>query len=83
MESCDHTANEMLTKISEFAKSDGHGSLVALAVMGHGNTRGDICGLQQTTCGVQQVIDSLCQPHLESATKVVQNGKRSRLSEFV
>ena len=66
----DKTAEEMLREIAEFSKSDGHGSLVALAIMSHGNELGDIAGVQDTTCGVQEVIDSLCQPHLESVTKV-------------
>ena len=68
----DKTADEMLTEISEFSTSDGQGSLVALAVMSHGNELGDITGSsQETNCSVQQVIDSLCQPNLESAIKVI------------
>ena len=67
----DKTAEEMLDEISEFSKLDGHGSLVALAIMSHGNTLGDIVGyLQETTCTVEQVVESFCQPHLESACKV-------------
>ena len=66
----DKTAEEMLTTISEFSKSDGHGSLVALAIMSHGNELGDIAGVHGATCSVQEVIDALCQPHLESVTKV-------------
>ena len=66
----DKTAEEMLREISEFSKSDGHGSLVALAIMSHGNTLGDIAGVHGATCSVQKVIDSLCQPHLDPVIKV-------------
>ena len=67
----DKTAEEMLEEISEFSQSDGHGSLVALAIMSHGNTLGDIVGyLQETTCTVQQAVETFCLPHLESACKV-------------
>ena len=66
----DKTAEEMLRKISEFSNSDGHGSLVALVIMSHGNKRGDIAGVHGATCSVQEVIDSLCQPHLDPVTKV-------------
>ena len=60
----------MLDEISEFSKLDGHSSLVALAIMSHGNTLGDIAGVHGATCSVQEVIDSFCQPHLESVIKV-------------
>ena len=66
----DKTAEEMLREIAEFSNSDGHGSLVALAIMSHGNELGDIAGVHGATCSVQKVIDSLCQPHLELVTKV-------------
>ena len=74
----DKTAEEMLEKISEFSKLDGHGSLVALAIMSHGNTLGDIVGYQQaTTCTVEQVTKSLCQPLPESTIKVNVTAKLS------
>ena len=66
----DKTAEEMLEKISEFSTLDGHGSLVALVIMSHGNKRGDIAGVHGATCSVQEVIDSLCQPHLDPVTNV-------------
>ena len=75
----------MLEKISEFSKLDGHGSLVALAIMSHGNTLGDIVGLQETTCTVQQVTESLCQPLPESTIKVKCNCQAadSRAFDFI
>ena len=60
----------MIKEISKFSQSDGHGSLVVLAIMSHGNERGDIHGLEETTCSVQQVIESLCQGQSESVVKV-------------
>ena len=68
----DKTATEMLEEILEFSKLDGHGSLVALAIMSHGNELGDIAGLQETTCTVEQVTESFCQPLPESSIKVHQ-----------
>ena len=72
----DKTAEEMLDEISEFSKLDGHGSLVALAIMSHGFKKhhalhGDIAGyLHETSCSVEQVTESLCQPLPESTIKV-------------
>ena len=61
----------MLEEISEFSKLDEHGSLVALAIMSHGNTFGDIVGYrQETICTVEQVTESFCQPLPESTIKV-------------
>ena len=80
----DKTAEEMLEKISEFSMLNGHGSLVALAIMSHGFKvkemckerehhvlHGDIAGyLHKTSCSVEQVTESFCQPLPESTIKV-------------
>ena len=80
----DKTAEEMLEKISEFSMLDGHGSLAALAIMSHGYKvekkykegehralHGDIAGyLHETSCSVEQVTESFCQPLPESTIKV-------------
>ena len=62
----------MLEEISKFSKMPGHGQLVGLAVMSHGDDRGNISGSDGlSVCSVQQLVDSLCQPKLELCTKVV------------
>ena len=67
----DMSADEMLRAISAFSKSSGHSSLAALAIMSHGDTLGNICGHDGTSvCSVQEVIDALCQPELQSTIKV-------------
>ena len=58
-------------RIKDFAKSPRHGSLTAIAIMSHGNELGAIRGDDGvSTCSVQQIIDALCQPELESVVKV-------------
>ena len=79
----DKTAEGMLEEILEFSMLDGHGSLVALAIMSHGNTLGDIVGyLQETTCSVEQVTESLCQLLPESTIKVKCNCQDFDLGTF-
>ena len=66
----DLCAHDMIAAISNFSKSSGHSSLVALAIMSHGDELGNICGNDKmATCSVQQVVDALCD-HLQHAIKV-------------
>ena len=67
----DVCTHDMLSAISEFAKSSVYSSMTALAIMSHGDELGNICGNDGlTTCSVQQVVDAFCQPQLKSTTKV-------------
>lgn len=64
----------MLEAISDFAREPGCGKMVALAIMSHGDTKSNICGEDDekpSTCTVQEVVNALCIPQLESTIKVV------------
>ena len=51
----------MITAISDFASKARDSSIVALAVMSHGDLAGNICGNDQlSTCSVQEVVEALC-----------------------
>ena len=68
----DLCAQDMIQSITNFSKSSVYSSVAALAIMSHGDERGNICGNDgMSTCSVQQVVDALCHTESQSATKVL------------
>lgn len=59
-----------LRRVKEFAESDHQGKLVALVLMMHGNTDGDISPQGTQPLPVQELIDALCIHQLDGKTKV-------------
>ena len=67
----DMSADDLCSTISEFSTSPGHGCLTALAIMSHGDGDGNILDIKSgSTCSVQQIVDALCHPDLQSMTKL-------------
>jgi len=74
-EACDlSTAEEMIRTIKVFSESSNHGSIVALAIMSHGDTNsGGIYGNDGSVFTVQEVVDALCSSNLKHIPKVLKD----------
>ncbi|KAF6040505.1 hypothetical protein EB796_001182 [Bugula neritina] len=72
-EACDlSTAEEMIRTIKVFSESLNHGSIVALAIMSHGDTNsGGIYGNDGSVFTVQEVVDALCSSNLKHIPKML------------
>jgi len=61
----------MLSSISEFSRSEGHGSMAALAIFSHGKD-GLICDHDgKKSCSAQEVVDSFNTGNVKSLKKVL------------
>ena len=66
----DLTSDEIISEVETFTQSAGHGQMVALVIQAHGDTQGNILGVDSSLCSVQKIVDVLCSPRLGSITKV-------------
>jgi len=66
----DLSAEEMLSSISEFSRSEGHGSMAALTILSHGYQRNIMGADIQSLCSVQEVVDSFNTGIVKSIKKV-------------
>ena len=62
IERADLTADEMIREVTEFPAemTDHGGQMVALVIQAHGDTRGNISGVDGSQCSVQSIMDALC-----------------------
>ena len=62
IERADLTADEMIREVTEFSAdmTDHRGQMVALVIQAHGDTRGNISGVDGSQCSVQSIVDALC-----------------------
>ena len=66
----DLTSDEIISEVDSFSQSAGHGQMVALVIQAHGDTRGNILGVDNSPCSVQKIVDALCSPQLRNIPKV-------------
>jgi len=66
----DLSAEEMLRSISEFSRSEGHGSMAALTILSHGYQRNIMGADNQSLCSVQEVVDSFNTGNAQNIPKV-------------
>jgi len=60
----------MLSSISEFSRSEGHGSMAALTIISHGDQGKIIGGDNKSLCSVQEVVDSFNMGNVQNIKKV-------------
>jgi len=64
------SANEMLSSISEFSRSEGHGSMAVLAIFSHGKD-GMVYGNDgESNCSVQEIVNHFNIGHVKDIPKV-------------
>jgi len=66
----DLSAEEMLSSISEFSRSEGHGSTAALTILSHGYQRNIMGADNQSLCSIQEVVDSFNTGNVQNIKKV-------------
>ena len=66
----DLTSDEIINEVDSFSQSAGHRQMVALVIQAHGDTRGNILGVDNSPCSVQKIVDVLCSPQLRNIPKV-------------
>ncbi|KAF6027076.1 hypothetical protein EB796_014620 [Bugula neritina] len=67
----DMSANEMLSSISEFSRSEGHGSMAVLAIFSHGKD-GMVYGNDgESNCSVQEIVNHFNIGHVKDIPKIV------------
>ena len=67
------TSDEIISEVETFSQSAGHGQMVALVIQAHGDSQGNILGVDNSPCSVQKIVDELCCPQLRNIPKVKTN----------
>ena len=65
------TAASMKEKISKFVQASGNSKMVALVVLAHGNSDGDILGVDNKPITVQELVNAFCVEQLHGIPKVM------------
>jgi len=60
----------MINRVKAFGELPTHGTIVALAIMSHGDSDGNICGNDGNVCSVQNLFDALTTSLTEETVKV-------------
>ena len=67
----DLSAASMKENINRFVQASGNSKMVALVVLAHGNSDGDILGVDDKTITVQELVNAFCVEQLRGIPKVM------------